>query len=567
MSKEFWNYSFGALTGRDGLGRILPMYQEVGALREDRHVGIFYFLWLGQHSIDGPYDITKIISQEPKAVYDPNHPLWGPKNHYHHWGEPLFGYYFSDDEWVIRRHIEMLVLADIDFLVFDTTNRVVYQNVVLTLLGLLDEYRRAGWKVPQVVFYTNTRSGETVDEIYEFLYKPNLYSELWFRWDGKPLIIGKPEECTEEIREFFTFRLSQWPNEPKKKNGFPWIEFQRPQHVYVNEAGVKEVINVSVAQHPQIIFSDSAFYGERRNWGRSFHNGKHDLSEGAVNWGYNFQEQWDHALNQDPQMIFVTGWNEWVAMRLEGPPERPIRFVDQASQEYSRDIEPMRGGHFDNYYMQLVANVRRFKGVAKPPFVSEKKTIDINGSFSQWETVFPVYRDFINDTIRRNHPGFGGVVYTNETGRNDFDVLKVTRDDTNLYFYVRTAKPIRLEGNNRSMQLFIRVEGKEGETWEGYHFLVDCAVLGENRGVLRKCKGGWDWEIISGVDCRFEGNEMHIAIPQRLFGIERSDSPFEIHFKWVDNVCVNSDGTISVEDFYLNGDVAPYGRFNFVYSY
>ena len=42
-------------------------------------------------------------------------------------------------------------------------------------------------------------------------------------------------------------------------------------------------------------------------------------------------------------------------------------FVDLWSQEYSRDIEPMRGGHTDNYYYQLASWVRRFKGVRPPP--------------------------------------------------------------------------------------------------------------------------------------------------------------------------------------------------------
>jgi len=37
----------------------------------------------------------------------------------------------------------------------------------------------------------------------------------------------------------------------------------------------------------------------------------------AVNHGYNFQEQWERALQLDPQFIFVTGWNEWIAGRYE----------------------------------------------------------------------------------------------------------------------------------------------------------------------------------------------------------------------------------------------------------
>src|SRR3546814_1939711 len=39
-------------------------------------------------------------------------------------------------------------------------------------------------------------------------------------------------------------------------------------------------------------------------------------------------------------------------------------FCDQASPEYSRDIEPTRtAGIQDHYYMQLVSNIRRYKGI------------------------------------------------------------------------------------------------------------------------------------------------------------------------------------------------------------
>ena len=36
-------------------------------------------------------------------------------------------------------------------------------------------------------------------------------------------------------------------------------------------------------------------------------------------------------------------------------------FVDEFLEEYSRDIEPMQGGHGDNYYYQLISYVRRLK--------------------------------------------------------------------------------------------------------------------------------------------------------------------------------------------------------------
>ena len=127
--------------------------------RKDRYVGIFYFLWLGQHSTSGPYNITQILEEHTEAVHDINDPAWGPRGAFHHWGEPLFDYYFSDDAWVLRRHAQMLTNAQVDFLVFDVTNAFTYPNVYHQLLAVFDDVRQQGWNVPRVVFYTHSSSG------------------------------------------------------------------------------------------------------------------------------------------------------------------------------------------------------------------------------------------------------------------------------------------------------------------------------------------------------------------------------------------------------------------------
>ena len=56
-------------------------------------------------------------------------------------------------------------------------------------------------------------------------------------------------------------------------------------------------------------------------------------------------------------------------------------FPDEFSQEGSRDIEPMKGGHGDNYYYQMAANIRRFKGVGRPEPSSSPVTITVDGRF------------------------------------------------------------------------------------------------------------------------------------------------------------------------------------------
>ena len=70
----------------DALHRSLPTFAEAGALRPDRTIGMFYFLWLGPHANGGPWDITKILALHPGAMTNRNSPPWGPLHASHHWG-------------------------------------------------------------------------------------------------------------------------------------------------------------------------------------------------------------------------------------------------------------------------------------------------------------------------------------------------------------------------------------------------------------------------------------------------------------------------------------------------
>ena len=70
-----------------------------------------------------------------------------PAGQFHWWSEPLYGYYNSSDEWVIRRHMELLTQAGVDFLVFDVTNCFTYQSVaekVMKVINFIENSRT--WK-------------------------------------------------------------------------------------------------------------------------------------------------------------------------------------------------------------------------------------------------------------------------------------------------------------------------------------------------------------------------------------------------------------------------------------
>jgi hypothetical protein len=547
----------------DALGRRVPLADKVGPPKKGRWVGIFYFLWHNEPGAkspfwDGPYDIQRILDKDPDALNKPGSPLWGPIGAMHYWGEPLYGYYRSTDEWVLRRHAELLADAGIDTLIFDATNARSYPEVYMKLCHVFRAVRREGGRTPQIVFMVNTRAGETAQEIYKALYKPGLYRELWFYWDGKPLMICDPAKASPELRRFFTLRRAHWPfTMANTRRAWHWEATYPQPYGYVDDPAKPEEVNVSVAQNLNRTTGKPTNMSAGNARGRSFHDGKEDRTPGAVNWGYNFQEQWKRAFELKPPFVMVTGWNEWIAGRW-GKPGGPLVFVDQFDEEYSRDIEPMKGGHADDYYYQLVANVRRFKGAPPLPEASAPMTIDMDSGFDQWRDVKPVFRDHLGETIPRDSEGVAGLHYRNDTGRNDLAAFKVARDTRYVYFYARTRRRMTPPGTNW-MWLLIDRDQNPKTGWEGYDYLVNHTLGPDGKTWLEKNDGGWHWSKVALLNLHRKGNELAIAIPRAALGLPEGNARVALDFKWADNL--QHPGHIM--DFYLSGDVAPEGRFNY----
>ena len=290
----------------------------------------------------------------------------------------------------------MLTNAGIDTAMFDVTNGFTYLDIVQALCETWINVREDGNTTPQIAFLCPFGSArEVVRELYDNISAKGLHKELWFQWKSKPLIMADPATIDEVLRDFFTYRKPQgsYVEGPTSPGQWGWLEVY-PQHVFMNADGESDQMTVGVAQNSQAANRLSSM-SESNVTGRSWHNGSRDLKPNTVNIGLNFAEQWRRAMEIDPSFIFVTGWNEWAAMRLNdfADVQLPVMFVDQFKQEYSRDIEPMAEGHADSYYYQLVDSVRHYKGVRPQATASEAKTIVIDGRFDDWTDVNPEYLD------------------------------------------------------------------------------------------------------------------------------------------------------------------------------
>lgn len=542
----------------DALGRPVPASASDSSVRANRTVGIFYFLWQDRKGERLPPDIARILAQDPDVLSKPDSPLWGPMKSFHYWGEPLYGYYHPDDPWVLRRHARLLVDAGIDTVIMDTTNRQTYREVYMKLCAVWTQIRREGGRTPQLCFMVNTKAGETAQELYKDLYQPGLHRELWFQWQGKPLLICDPKAASPEVQAFFTLRAAHWPFKMINTDKAWHWEATYPQPFgYDGDLTKVEQVNVSVAQNLHKDTGKAVSMSTLTGRGRSYHAGAQNIAPGSVNYGHNFNEQWQRAFELDPPFVMVTGWNEWIAGRYERPGQ-PVSFVDQFDQEFSRDIEPVKGLHGDNYYYQLVANVRRYKGAPALPPPAAATTIRLAAGFAQWQKVAAAFTDHLFDNDHRDH-GRGQRHYVNTTGRNDLAVMKVAHDAETVCFYAQTREALTAPVDGSWMLLLIDADQNAATGWQGYDFILNRTRDGQQTW-LEKSRPDGSWEKVAKVDYRVSGRELMVTVPRAALGLKPAEA-MTLDFKWWDNPASLGD----IMDVYVSGDAAPDGRFNYRY--
>jgi len=376
----------------DALGRKMPSFQEVGPVKKDqrRVVGIFYITWHSDNlaKMKSPYnaDVTKVLAGDPNARLDPKHLLWTEGSY--HWGEPEMGYFLSKDEYVVRKDMSMLTDAGVDVLVMDVTNAVRYWDEWDVLFSTMRKMKAEGNKVPQFCFWAfNGPVITVVQDLYDKIYKANRFKDLWFYWDGKPLLLynntpdvdangqgvkhpnphydaaaktdrnhphyGDPDyteefykDYTREVKSYFTLRNMWWGyyewagkrfigTEDNWSFGYDLgndlVKAMDPMNLVSLHNGQKEEAAVTPAQHPSSLVGKS--------WTRE--NDEPELNEydlpvsAYVPWlgktvknpegyGIYFQDRWDEALKADPQFLYLNDWNEWTAGKY--PPQDGISF-------------------------------------------------------------------------------------------------------------------------------------------------------------------------------------------------------------------------------------------------
>ena len=573
----------------DGLGRESLTYEDVGGVKEDKTVAMFYWTWHVDLAYNTPINTTEFMLKYPEAKNDYDHPAWPPAGYAYFWNEPLYGYYRTNDPWVLRRHAELLANAGVDTVFTDNTNgnytwKSSYTPLFETWIDAMDNGAVKSPKVSFLLPFGPTPGNvEQVEMMYLDFFRTGRYQPLWFYWDEKPMLMAfqnfaSGSNLHKEINQFFTFRPGQaaYVVEGRQLGSWGWLSTY-PQAVYYKDRdGFKsktvEQMTVGVAvNHNYVTNKGTAMNGFNvigRSYTPEFEDRYEKEGTEASKWGYHFAKQFEYAIEQDPQVLFVTGWNEWTAGRHEAwPPSADAienAFPDQFIDEYSRDLEMSKGELKDHYYYLLVNNVRRYKGVNPIPTPSLAQTIVLEQGAEQWSTVQPYFAAYIGNTAHRDAKGYGDLVYTETSGRNDIIGARVARDDNTVWFYVECNENITPYTDALWMNLYIDCD-QENHGWETFDYIVGKTAADEDIVSIEKFTGvGYETERVGDVRYFVDGTYMVVEIPKALLGLEGHD--YTVNFTWTDNVHDEGDYTKfsgDILDFYLSGDVAPGARFKF----
>ena len=584
----------------DGLGRVSLTNAEVGDPREDKTVSMFFWTWHnGRPTV---INVNDAAEKYPEAVRDYNHPVWTPSNFQGSWNEPIYGHYESTDQWVLRRQAELLANAGVDAVLTDNTNGSITHKAGYTaLFEAWSDAMDDGVLTPKVSFMLPFGGGADTDtqvrDMYMDFYREGKYQKLWFYWEGKPVLMGRQNAITttdnmgKEIANFFTWRGGQSGyicNNPALGE-WGWLSTYPQAVYYANRTDRKdkipEQITVGVAMNHNYKLGQLSAMSGNFVMGRSYthdYQDRYDKEGKEVSkWGYNFAEQFEYALEIDPKIIFITGWNEWAMARIDGWPEGwesevPNAFCDQFNDEYSRDLEPTKGDLKDHYYYQMVNFVRQYKGARPIPTPTLQTTIDISKDNTQWAEVGPYYAAYIGNTDDREGEGWGDLQYHEYSGRNDIIGARVARDADNLYFYVECNEDITPYTDPLWMVLYIDSD-QQNQGWETFDYVLNKTSPTATTATLEKFTGnGYETEKVGDVEYTVDGKYMQVKVPKTMLSLEGYD--FTVNFAWTDNVHDEADAgergdadykytqfSGDIMDFYISGDVAPGGRFKFSY--
>ena len=271
------------------------------------------------------------------------------KGQYH----PLYSYYQCDDPEILRRQLHDMRRAGIDTIVCDCYGSVKFEltdlpkDRTLALLAQELSYQEAESRKLKLVIYLEGYVANPDLKSYRFALnyvRDNLAGcDFYFHYAGRPLVLtyhNGDNYAIDEVEwenDFFTLRRIR----PYHSDVWSYVEHY-PQRLS------REWMAVSPGSDPYLELAYLAKYVDKKT-DPDFAKIRADSRASADDRedGEYFKRQLLRARHGNPNIIFISGWNDWqYANHIEPAVEYGYQYVDMAASLLGRSAEtaPYRAG-------------------------------------------------------------------------------------------------------------------------------------------------------------------------------------------------------------------------------
>ena len=288
---------------------------------------------------------------------------WGDKT----WDIPMTGPYLSDDRDIIYKHGVMLAEAGIDFVFMDWSNNTCYDpetmrekredfRMIEESTDLLFEIWATIPNAPKICIFVgpghskqenvdNGNHQKKVDQVYRDYIENPKNNDMYFYYDGKPLLIcygatptyyGPNPDWTDDrftvrwMTGYVGQQTELFDKETKRSYGY-WSWEERGEQTYTVHNGTVEAITCTAASRQQTA------------------NGPWEyIPAYPRNNGATLKQQFQRANDLGARFVILVSWNEWTT-------------GEQPSAEISKDLEPSQI-HGTFYYDLMKEQIKKFKG-------------------------------------------------------------------------------------------------------------------------------------------------------------------------------------------------------------
>jgi hypothetical protein len=287
---------------------------------------------------------------------------WDSINKYGNPYHPLWGYYKSSDEDILKKQTDAIIDADKDVIVYDVSasyklepKNISKDKVLPVFASMLENQDKSKKQLKYCIIIENYIGNLTYDELYTTIkYVHDNLSDLdcYFKEDGKPFVLVFWDERNQETmtklkNEFKNMVINQVPWSWEGAEGWLYVEEYpqtlRPDWMPVSpgfDSSLEEIYIVNMSTENKNLDSSTRelfknclkVHGNRENYQEIIKNPLFQAKGGRQN-GLYYRKQLSRAVENNPEHIFISGWNDWQYQnQIEPAEEYGFQYIEITSE-------------------------------------------------------------------------------------------------------------------------------------------------------------------------------------------------------------------------------------------